>query len=92
MLNFKDKVVYQIYPKSFYDSNNDGVGDIKGITLKLDYLKELGIDYIWMNPIFISPQKDNGYDVEDYKRINPTFGTMEDLEELIFEAKKKTFI
>ena len=89
MYNFKDKVVYQIYPKSFYDSNNDGVGDIKGITLKLDYLKELGIDYIWMNPIFISPQKDNGYDVEDYKRINPTFGTMEDLEELIIEAKKR---
>ena len=89
MFNFKDKVVYQIYPKSFYDSNNDGLGDIKGITLKLDYLKELGVDYIWMNPIFISPQKDNGYDVEDYKHINPDFGTMEDLEELIFEAKKR---
>ena len=89
MFNFKDKVVYQIYPKSFYDSNNDGIGDIKGITLKLDYLKNLGINYIWMNPIFISPQKDNGYDVEDYKRINPAFGTMEDLEELIFEAKKR---
>ena len=55
MYNFKDKVVYQIYPKSFNDSNNDGVGDIKGITLKLDYLKELGVDYIWGNPIFISP-------------------------------------
>ena len=89
MSDFKDKVVYQVYPKSFYDANGDGVGDIKGITAKLDYLHDLGIDYIWMNPIFVSPQKDNGYDIADYKNIDPRFGTMEDLEELIAEAKKR---
>ena len=89
MSDFKDKVVYQVYPKSFYDANHDGVGDIKGITEKLDYLADLGIDYIWMNPIFVSPQKDNGYDIADYKHIDPRFGTMEDLEELITEAKKR---
>ena len=89
MANFKDKVVYQIYPKSFNDTNNDGYGDIKGITEKLDYLKELGIDMIWMCPIFVSRQKDSGYDVSDYYNIDPKFGTMEDLEELIEEAKKR---
>ena len=88
-MTFEDKVIYQIYPKSFYDSNNDGLGDIKGITSKLDYLKYLGVDLIWMNPMFISPQNDNGYDVSDYYNIDPTFGTMEDLEELIQEAKKR---
>ena len=89
MGNFKDKVIYQIYPKSFYDTNNDGYGDLKGITQKLDYLKELGIDMIWMCPIFVSRQKDSGYDVSDYYNIDPKFGTMEDLEELIDEAKKR---
>lgn len=89
MGNFKDKVVYQIYPRSFMDTNNDGIGDLKGIIFKLDYLKELGIDYIWLNPIFPSPQADNGYDVSDYCAIDPTFGTMEDLENLIQEAKKR---
>ena len=89
MANFKDKVVYQIYPKSFNDTNNDGYGDIKGITEKLDYLKKLGIDMIWMCPIFVSRQKDSGYDVSDYYNIDPKFGTMEDLEELIEEAKKR---
>ena len=89
MQDFKDKVVYQVYPKSFYDASGDGVGDIKGITAKLDYLHDLGIDYIWMNPIFVSPQKDNGYDIADYKSIDPCFGTMEELEELIAEAKKR---
>jgi len=89
MSSFKDKVVYQIYPKSFLDSNHDGYGDIKGITKKLDYLAYLGVDYLWLNPIFISPQKDNGYDVTDYRKIDPRFGTMEDLEELISEAKKR---
>ena len=88
-MTFEDKVIYQIYPKSFYDSNNDGFGDIKGITSKLDYLKYLGVDLIWINPMFISPQNDNGYDVSDYYNIDPTFGTMEDLEELIQEAKKR---
>ncbi len=88
-MSFKDKVVYQIYPKSFCDTNDDGIGDLKGITAKLDYLHELGIDYIWLTPIFVSPQCDNGYDVEDYYNIDPMFGTMEDLEELIREAKKR---
>lgn len=87
--DFKDKVVYQIYPRSFKDSSGNGIGDLKGIVSKLDYLQELGIDYIWMNPIFLSPQNDNGYDVADYRAIDPQYGTMEDLEELIEEAKKR---
>ncbi len=89
MSNFKDKVVYQIYPKSFKDSNNDGIGDLKGITSKLDYLKLLGIDYIWITPFFISPQNDNGYDITDYYHIDPIYGTMEDLDELIKEADNR---
>ncbi len=71
MKDFKKSVVYQIYPKSFNDTNGDGFGDLKGITLKLDYLKTLGVDYIWLTPFYISPQKDNGYDVEDYCNIDP---------------------
>ena len=86
MENFKDKVVYQIYPKSFQDSNGDGFGDLKGITQRLDYLKSLGVDYLWLTPFFISPQNDNGYDVADYRKIDSRYGTMEDLEELIHEA------
>lgn len=86
MGNFKDKVVYQIYPKSFQDSNGDGFGDLKGITGRLDYLKSLGVEYLWLTPFFISPQNDNGYDVADYRKIDPRYGTMEDLEELIREA------
>lgn len=89
MLDFKDKVVYQIYPRSFYDTNGDGMGDIKGITKKLDYLKELGIDYIWVTPFFVSPQRDNGYDIADYRAIDPRFGTMEDFQELIDEARNR---
>ncbi len=89
MTNFKDKVVYQIYPRSFYDTNGDGYGDLKGITEKLDYLKELGIDYIWITPFFISPQRDNGYDIEDYLAVDPRFGTMADFDELSAEAKKR---
>ncbi|MCD7807770.1 MAG: alpha,alpha-phosphotrehalase, partial [Erysipelotrichaceae bacterium] len=89
MSNFKDKVVYQIYPKSFKDSNNDGIGDLKGITSKLDYLKLLGIDYIWITPFFVSPQNDNGYDVTDYYHIDSIYGTMDDLDELINEAHKR---
>lgn len=88
MANFQDKVVYQIYPKSFQDSNNDGFGDINGIIKHLDYLEKLGVDYIWLNPIFVSPQNDNGYDIEDYYAIDPSYGTMADLEKLISEAKK----
>ena len=84
----KDKVVYQIYPKSFYDTNGDGLGDLKGVTAKLDYLADLGVDYLWLTPFFPSPQRDNGYDVADYRAIDPRYGTMEDLEELIREADK----
>lgn len=89
MNNFYDKVIYQIYLKSFKDSNGDGIGDIRGITEQLDYLKTLGVDYLWITPFFVSPQNDNGYDVADYKKIDPIFGTMEDLEELIREGKKR---
>ena len=89
MMTFEDKVVYQIYPKSFQDSNHDGLGDIQGIIQRLDYLQTLGVDYIWMNPIFVSPQNDNGYDIQDYYSIDPRYGTMEDLELLIVEAKKR---
>lgn len=89
MSMFQDKVVYQIYIKSFYDSNNDGIGDINGITQKLDYLSYLGVDYIWLTPFFVSPQNDNGYDVKDYYNVDPKFGTMDDLENLIKEAEKR---
>lgn len=88
MQDFKDKVIYQLYPKSFKDSDGDGIGDIQGVIEKIPYLKELGIDMIWMNPIFLSPQKDNGYDITDYCAVDPLFGTMEDLEQLIKEAKE----
>lgn len=84
-----DKIVYQIYPKSFKDSNNDGIGDLKGIIEKLDYLKDLGIDIIWITPFFASPMVDNGYDVSDYCDINPLFGTMEDMDKLIEECNKR---
>lgn len=86
MINFKDKVVYQIYPKSFQDSNGDGFGDLKGVAQRLDYLQELGVDYLWLTPFFISPQNDNGYDVANYREIDPRYGTMADLDELIYEA------
>lgn len=87
-MEFKRQTVYQIYPKSFNDSNGDGLGDLKGVTDKLLYLKELGIDYIWLTPFFISPQNDNGYDVADYRNIDPRYGTIEDAENLISEAGK----
>ena len=84
-----DKVAYQIYPKSFYDSNGDGIGDLQGIISKLDYLKGLGVDIVWLSPIFCSPLADQGYDISDYYNIDPRFGTMEDMDELIAEAKKR---
>ena len=84
-----DKVAYQIYPKSFMDSNGDGIGDLKGIISKLDYLKDLGVDIVWLSPIYQSPLADEGYDISDYYAIDPRFGTMEDMEELIAEAKKR---
>ena len=84
-----DKVAYQIYPKSFRDTNGDGIGDLRGVISKLDYLKELGIDIIWLSPIYQSPFADQGYDISNYYEIDPRFGTMEDLQELIDEAKKR---
>ena len=86
---WKGKVAYQIYPKSFKDSNGDGVGDLKGITEKLDYLQDLGIDILWLSPIYKSPFIDQGYDISNYYAIDPIFGTMEDMEELIAEGKKR---
>ncbi len=84
-----DKVAYQIYPKSFLDTDADGIGDLRGIICKLDYLKALGIDILWISPIYCSPFVDQGYDISDYYGIDPTFGTMEDFEELLREAKKR---
>lgn len=84
-----DKVAYQIYPKSFCDSNGDGIGDLKGVISKLDYLKDLGVDIIWLSPIYCSPLADQGYDISDYKNIDPRFGTMEDMDELLQQAKAR---
>ena len=84
-----DKVAYQIYPKSFYDSNGDGIGDIPGIISKLDYLHDLGVDIVWLSPCYKSPLADQGYDISDYYSIDPRFGTMEDMDRLIAEAKKR---
>ena len=89
MTDFHKSVVYQCYFKSFYDANGDGFGDLRGVTAKLDYLQKLGVDYIWLNPFFPSPQRDNGYDVADYCAVDPRFGTMEDFEELSREAAKR---
>ena len=82
-------IVYQIYPRSFMDSNNDGIGDIQGIISKLDYLKDLGVDIIWLSPVYKSPNDDNGYDISDYMDINPEFGTMNDMDQLIELATSK---
>ena len=87
--DWKRKIAYQIYPRSFCDANGDGIGDLKGITSKLDYLKDLGIDYIWICPVYASPMDDGGYDVSDYYSINPMFGNMDDMDELLSEAKKR---
>ena len=86
---WKSAVFYQIYPKSFQDTTGSGVGDLRGIISRLDYLENLGIDGIWLSPVCKSPQVDNGYDISDYCGIDPMFGTMEDMEELIAEAKKR---
>ena len=86
---WKSAVFYQIYPKSFQDTDGDGVGDLRGIISRLDYLETLGIDGIWLSPVCMSPQVDNGYDISDYCAIDPMFGTMADMEELIAEAKKR---
>ena len=86
---WKESVVYQIYPRSFKDSNGDGIGDIPGIIEKLDYLKELGVNVLWISPMLESPQDDNGYDISDYRRIYKEYGTMEDYEKLLEEAHKR---
>lgn len=89
MTDFRKKTVYQIYPKSFRDTNGDGFGDIPGVIEKLDYLRELGVDYLWLTPFFPSPQNDNGYDVADYRAVDPKFGTMEDLERLVSQSEER---
>ena len=89
MKDFRECTVYEIYPKSFLDTNGDGLGELRGVTRKLDYLKELGVDYLWLTPFFVSPQNDNGYDVADYRAIDPRYGTMEDFEELSREAARR---
>ncbi|NRY61728.1 glycoside hydrolase family 13 protein [Clostridium beijerinckii] len=86
---WKESVVYQVYPRSFNDSNGDGIGDLRGIIEKLDYLKELGIDVIWLSPVYKSPNDDNGYDISDYEDIMDEFGTMEDMNDLIKEGNKR---
>ncbi|MST86975.1 glycoside hydrolase family 13 protein [Lactobacillus porci] len=86
---WKDAVIYQIYPKSFQDSNGDGVGDLQGIISRLDYLQQLGVDAIWLCPVYKSPGIDNGYDIADYEQIDPKYGTMADMEELIAKGKKR---
>ena len=86
---YKNRIIYQIYPLSFKDSNNDGIGDIKGIISKLDYLKYLGVGILWLSPIYASDFKDNGYDISNYYEINPRFGTMEDFDILVEEANKR---
>ncbi|CEQ30430.1 glycosyl hydrolase [[Clostridium] sordellii] len=86
---WKEAVAYQVYPRSFYDSNNDGVGDLRGIIEKLDYIKELGIDIIWVSPFYKSPNDDNGYDISDYQDIMKEFGNMKDFDELLEEVHKK---
>lgn len=88
-MSFQDSTIYQIYTRSFQDSTNSGFGDIRGVTKRLDYIKSLGVDYVWMTPFFKSPQNDNGYDVADYRSIDPRFGIMEDVEELIAEAGRR---
>ncbi|MGF7050296.1 trehalose-6-phosphate hydrolase [Paenibacillus sp. DS2015] len=89
---WKKSTVYQVYPKSFKDTNGSGTGDIKGLTMKLDYLHDLGIDIVWLQPVYVSPQNDNGYDVADYCRIDPEFGTMEDFDELMLELHKREMV
>src|SRR5690606_11729043 len=81
-------IIYQVYPRSFFDSNSDGIGDLAGIEQKLDYIKRLGVDAIWISPFFKSPMKDFGYDVSDYRAVDPIFGTMDDFKSLMRRAKQ----
>jgi oligo-1,6-glucosidase len=80
---WKESVVYQIYPRSFFDSNGDGIGDLRGIIQKLDYLAQLGVNVVWLCPVYMSPNDDNGYDISDYRKIMPEFGTIPDWEDLL---------
>ena len=86
---WSNAVVYQIYPRSFQDTNGDGMGDLKGITSRLDYLADLGVDVLWLSPVFKSPQDDNGYDISDYQDIDPLFGTLDDMDELLAQAHER---
>lgn len=86
---WQERVVYQIYPRSFQDTNGDGIGDLPGIISRLDYLRELGVGVIWLSPIYPSPNVDFGYDVSDYKAIHPDFGTMQDFDRLVAQAEKR---
>ena len=86
---WRHAVIYELYPRSFQDSNNDGVGDLKGITSRLDYLRDLGIDAIWITPMYPSPGIDYGYDISDYTAIDPLYGTMADFDNLVAEARKR---
>ncbi len=86
---WKNAVIYEIYPRSFQDSNGDGIGDLNGITERLDYLKELGVDAIWLTPVYPSPQVDFGYDISDYENIDPQYGTLKDFDHLVAEADKR---
>ena len=86
---WKEAVVYQVYPRSFMDANGDGIGDLQGVTSRLDYLQELGINVIWLSPVYQSPNVDNGYDISDYQAIQPEFGTMADFDELLKQAHRR---
>ena len=86
---WKKSVIYQVYPRSFCDTNSDGVGDLQGIIRHLDHIEKLGADVIWLNPIYASPNDDNGYDISDYRAIMPEFGTMEDFDQLLAEAHRR---
>src|SRR3954464_3584205 len=86
---WKHAVIYEIYPRSFQDSNGDGLGDLNGITQRLDYLKALGVDAIWITPLYPSPQVDFGYDISDYENVDPQYGTLKDFDNLSAEAKKR---
>ena len=88
---WKKAVIYQIYPRSFQDTNGDGIGDLPGIISRLDYLEDLGIDAIWLSPVYCSPQDDNGYDISNYQDIDPIFGNLDDMDRLIAEAKEKGY-
>lgn len=87
--DWRKSAVYQIYPKSFYSPEGKATGTLRGVTAKLDYLADLGVDYLWLTPVYASPQNDNGYDVSDYYAIDPSYGTMDDFEMLLAEAKQR---